>query len=320
MRINKDVLFAGGAALLLFGFSFVVSPFYTGGDQFFYRAVYELLGNSSANVFEDFETYREQTASSEPIYFIVAKMLSPFFAKDLVMSVFNGLLTYLIVEWLLRRRVCWPVVVVLLTNFYLFVIFFAAERLKFSMLLLLAANLFASKRYLFGAFSVLAHVQGVFLIASAAAAKIPRSFGGVLRGRLSSLSKGKIAVACIATILLFFLADHIVQKYDSYSDGENGLAAIFRPAVFLLMTFFYARRRYAEAFFVHMPIIIGAFLIGPNRLVMFSYCIFLYYALSVRRGLNFGVLVTSLYFSVQGVVFLKNIIYFGNGFFGVSGA
>lgn len=65
-----------------------------------------------------------------------------------------------------------------------------------------------------------------------------------------------------------------------------------------------------------IPLFMAVFLFGDERINILGYFIFLYYALFVRRGLNVGVLITSVYFAYASYGHLVRIFKYGNGFYG----
>ena len=60
--------------------------------------------------------------------------------------------------------------------------------------------------------------------------------------------------------------------------------------------------------------VIAVFMVGGDRVNIFGYFAFLYYGLQIRRGWNFGVLATSLYFTYSSIGFLINVFQLGDGF------
>ena len=80
------------------------------------------------------------------------------------------------------------------------------------------------------------------------------------------------------------------------------------------MTLIYSRKK-REIVFLYFPLFIAIFLIGGDRLNMFGYFIFLYYALQVNRGVNFGVIATSIYYLFKTYEFILNIFLYGEGFY-----
>ena len=67
---------------------------------------------------------------------------------------------------------------------------------------------------------------------------------------------------------------------------------------------------------IFFPLFIAVFLIGGERVNMIGYFVFLYYALPINKGFNFGVLLTSAYFLAASFGFTINIIEHGDGFYG----
>jgi hypothetical protein len=49
---------------------------------------------------------------------------------------------------------------------------------------------------------------------------------------------------------------------------------------------------------------------------MIAFIYFMYFGLRVNRGINFGVIFSSLYYGIKTVFFVYNIFLFNNGFAG----
>jgi hypothetical protein len=99
-----------------------------------------------------------------------------------------------------------------------------------------------------------------------------------------------------------------------YMALSGGVTDLVKPLIFTAFTLYYARHRRFEAVCMQAPIILAAFIVGGERIVLFSYFVFMLYGLQFRRGSNFGVYLFSTYFFVKGIIFINNIIIYGNGF------
>jgi hypothetical protein len=59
---------------------------------------------------------------------------------------------------------------------------------------------------------------------------------------------------------------------------------------------------------------IVSFILGGERINMYGYFIFLYYALPVNKGYNIDILVTAVFFLVKNYLFVASILSKGTGF------
>ncbi|WPP47391.1 hypothetical protein [Pseudomonas sp. AN-1] len=308
------------AALLAtawFALSLYILPYYTNGDQIAYRLVYEIAKNLSFS--DGFNTYTAVLGSKEPGYFILAYTFSPIIQKDWLIATANGILGYLLIASLLKRNASIIVALTLLPNFYIMVLLFSAERLKFGAILFFLAVISENKKRIISAIlAVLTHTQFMLLAASLLLSKTAQQ--GIEEKNKNTLKKytNHILAIATATITVFLLKDHIQGKLNFYSSANSGasLENLIKPIVFLLLTLFYAKKEKTQAALMHAPIIAASLVVGEDRIVIFSYFIFMLYSLKTNKGINIGVLATSFYFGVKGFLFLGNIINYGNGFHG----
>ena len=119
-------------------------------------------------------------------------------------------------------------------------------------------------------------------------------------------------------IVYFIMKDHIWNKFLHYANSNNYiLISIIKNLPFLLISLYYCKHNKNELFCLYCFIIIASFFVGSNRLIIFSYFIMLNYVLPYKKGFNFGILITTLYFMYKGFVFVTNILKYGDGF-GIS--
>ncbi|KMM81060.1 hypothetical protein [Pseudomonas deceptionensis] len=300
-------------ALPILFISLFIFPYFTAGDQEFYRSFYN--GVSELSFAEGFAFYKDSLGTSEPGYFLLSFLLSPFVPKDILFSVLNFVLFQQLFLWLLRNDVSRVLFPMLYLNFYLLVLAFSAERLKLSLLFFLIGFCASSLlRYLFLAASVISHVQVLILIASTQVRRLNAVLGALFQGRVGYGFLSLAFLTMLMLAILFVLRDHIASKLGAYYGVWGGPEAVLKPLLFTLLSVFYAQERKFEALLASLPLALCAYLIGEERIVIFSYFIFMFYALQVNRGLNVGVAITSLYFSYKGILFLSNVMFLGDGF------
>ena len=131
--------------LYTFFITFFLSQFYTWGDQEVYTVVYEDIRNLP--FLEAFGVYFYHISSIDIVHFLFIWLLGPFVAKNLLMAFMNSLLSIVIIKLLDTWKVSLVITsIILLTNFYLFVLYLAAERLKFGILFFLASLLVLQRK------------------------------------------------------------------------------------------------------------------------------------------------------------------------------
>lgn len=317
IKFKKKHVFPLVCAMFALIFSLIIFPFFQMGDQQYYRLFYKSVEHQSfSDLIYSFYTYRNTLGTSEPGYFLLVFFFSKIIEKDLLFSIINALFTYLVVNWMSIRQVRWFIIVLLLFNFYYIVLLFSAERLKISLVFLIIAThcSFFLKNTLF-AFSVLTHTQTSILLIS----YIYKKNLDLIK-KLFIYSKIKdmlllVLIVFLISITFFMLYEHVQAKLPYYTRPFS-LTHATKPLIFLVLSALYAKKDYRNLILSSSPIIIASLFIGSERLVIFSYAIFLYYALQYHRGLNLGVLLTGFYFLIKSIYFINNIIINGDGFYG----
>lgn len=298
--------------LAVFALSMIVGPYYVAGDQTYYREVYEKLETLSLT--EGYVYYYQRLMSFEYTHFFLSWVASKALGKDLFIAIVNSALACTALVLLRRWRVSIVVAALLvLTNYYFLVFYFAAERLKFGMLFLLLSFCFIEKRrlfYLFALIAVLSHVQ-VFVF------YVCIWFCLFLGSFKRLITSGRVSIRFLFTILVgggmvLIMTDQLLLKLSSYL-GVRSITESVQILAFLVLALGYSDDKY-ETVVMFTPLIIAVMIVGGSRINFFGYFLFLYYALRVRNGLNFGVILTSAYFLFASAGFITRIIKNGDGF------
>ncbi len=313
LRFSRSFCASFTAAAFVFLLSIVIMPLYTGGDQSVYRKVYEAL--PAFNLTKGFLFYSQSLTSTEFIHFFSSWVASRFVDKDLFIAFSNAILAYLAMSFFLKRKASIAIGFLLIaTNFYFLVLYFAAERLKFGFIFLALSviHIDSIKRFFgFAALAVISHVSIIIVYASIV-------FDPFVRQILKLFNTGKIRKTSLFILLFSFIPllmvqDQIIEKFYSYYD-ERSLAELGRIVVFFMLAFWYSDKK-SETIGLFIPLALAVFLLGGYRVNLFGYFVFLYYGLRFKGGWNFGVLTTSVYFAYSSMNFLVNIVQHGNGFF-----
>ncbi len=292
----------------VFFVSLFVASLYTDGDQILYKFFYETA--QYVNLREIILVQPALLSSREYTYGFLVWIFAHIGISHIVfIAFFNASLVYVLFNLFKKWNVHILIVIsFVLTNFYLFVLYFAAERLKFAVLFFILAllNTYSMKKTIFYSFlSVTSHAQ-MFVLYGAI-------FIGKLKVIFSLISKWQFLWLFMVAIGIFFLMQNqILLKLSSYSD-KGGLYSFYKSTIFMFLALYYAKNK-TEALMMYIVLFIVISFVGDIRVNIFSYFIFLYYGLHVNRGINAGIIITSLYYGVKSVFFLYNIVMYGNGF------
>lgn len=301
--------------LCVFIGSLVVFPWFQLGDQLAYRRFFEGVDGLSLGAAYDF--YQDSLGTREPGFFLFVFSIAKYFQKDLVMSLLNAALAYHVFRWLQKHNVSGWLYPLFLINFYMLVLFFSAERLKLSLLCFIWAGGSTGilRPVLFG-FSIITHVQVILLFAVAQVKQVMTASRSLAKLQVGTPFMYVAGAALMALAVLILLREHIESKLGYYTPAGGSVEVLAKPLVFSILAIYYSNGRKVEALLASLPLLAAAYFVGPERIVIFCYFVFLYYALPVRRGLNLGVLASTAYFAYHGVLFLDGIFRFGDGFAG----
>jgi len=313
-RVKTKTLCAVIVTIVAFLVSFDLSQNFINGDQYFYHLYYERLYNQS--IFDVYKITRESVSSGEPlsglIYWIGSNLS---IAKNIYFSVINSFLFTGLLILLIKYQAQWFVIILMQTNFYMFVLAFSAERLKLSYLVIIYAMIFLGKTQKILLVSVpFFHVQSMILYASI----LMRNVHDVLKNiMLNAKIKKKdfIYLSIILPIMLisayFFFAEYISTKLPIYLGfWLNGL---WKFPILAGIGIFTSKdkSKMASGLFI---LLIPTLLLGASRINIITFT-YIFYTLMLERRLSHPIFVSLLiYFSVQSINFVSNIYLHGDGF------
>lgn len=297
--------------IFTFIISITVGSFYISGDQVFYRQLYELF--SQANFIEAYLFYASQLNAVEFIYFFSSWLASKFIQKDIFFAFINCIMTWYFVQACKKIKI-YPYVVLALvtTNFYFYVLFFAAERLKFGFLFLFISFCVLStrKKIFFSLMAVIGHAQMLIIIASTAFSQFTRRM--LKKGSWYRIPKRSPLYILAGFFAVLFLFDYIAFKLPFYLKNGSVLS-IIKPLLFMLASM-YCSRQWKLIIPLFTPLILTSYIIGDERITIFAYFIFIYFSAQKHRGLNIPLLCFSTYFMLKSLIFIDNVINLGEGF------
>ena len=119
-----------------------------------------------------------------------------------------------------------------------------------------------------------------------------------------------VVVSILFLLLIIYLYDHILSKFLAYSNNATNnslLGNIWQTTIFMIGGIYYSKNR-LDTFLNFIFILICSSILGPERITMMSYFLFLFFALQYKNGLNFGIIFTTLYFSFKSIFFIQRIL------------
>jgi hypothetical protein len=298
------------------GLSLWFMPYYVDGDQVMYRYFYDT--REGVDLAVSYEDYGNLIGSQEPFYFALVTAFSGWCDKDLLMSLFNGMFGYFVGRGLALLDASKIVTALLAVNFYMVILFFSAERFKLGVLFISIAFMYRGlARYAAVVVAVMSHVQVLLVIVAQLVANAAKALPLLLRGRVERRVLWTVLGPVLGSVALVPVIEYTLNKLAYYHEGskETGAALLMKPVVFFALTAIYAGRERVAGLALQATILSATAVVGTERLVIFSYMIFMYYGLQVRRGVNAGVLLTCIYFAATGIVALSDTYYYGNAFY-----
>lgn len=308
---DRQDLAIGGLVCLL---TYVVSLYYTGGDQAGYGEAYRAVrGIDPALAFNIYERF---ISTVEFLHFVLVYIASNFLIdKNIFFSMLNGLFAIACVRAMRTMEVnIFLAMSFVFTNYYFYVCYFAAERLKIALLFFIVGIFTVSKlgRYFWYVLSIMSHVTVMLLLAG----RILQKVVILCRWRQGAQAKSvaELAFFVFAIFLsIYYFGDYAFWKFQQYYElADNNLRSAIPILVYVAISLYYAEKK-SEVFIDFIPIAL-AFTVLGSRINMFAYFAFLKYGLRVNYGINVGIASTSLYFAYKSALFLNTVFNTGQAF------
>lgn len=300
---------------LVFLITLFISPYYVSGDQEHYRAVYSEL--SYLPLSDGYHYYVKSLSSYEYVHFVLAWVASRYIEKDLFIAFSNAYAAYLILINLEKMRThLFISIFLVITNYYLFILYFSAERLKYGMIFFLLSIFYLKHQkllLLFSSLSIISHAQFIIIYAGFALNLLLKKL--FIFFKIGLLSIKILYLIALTSLIVALIFDQLYTKFIAYFEVRSSFADYWKMLVFFLLALWYCPKK-SSVIFIYIPLFVAVLFFGGERVNVLGYFFFIYYALGVNRGLNLGVLATSLYFAYQSIWFLMNIIKYGDGYYG----
>lgn len=298
----------------VFSFTYILSSYSIWGDHNLYRETYDSL--HGLEFAEAFINYSLKLTSTEIVHFLITWIGSNAdIDHDILMAFFNAILAY----YIFRLFSIWNVNIfisafVILTNFYLVALYIDLMRLKFGFIFLVLSMVYPKKSYYFAFLSIVSHSQ-MLIIYSVFVFKsfIFKVIDVVIKQKISKKSIFYLFVTLIVAIILYvIIGSQILSKVPEYYK-ERDVSVVLKSLLFCIVATFYSRNK-VDTIFIFLPILIASFILGGERINIIAYCLFLFVVLRHNRGVNFAVIVSSLYYFYQSINYIVNLIERGNGY------
>jgi|SRR5690625_196967 len=315
IKTRKIRIYSFLFGILGFLLSYYYGQYWVLGDQGSYISFYENV--KIFNIQEGLRFYRSVLGASEPVYFFIVYMVSPYIDKLVFFSFMNFLLAYFTAVSILKLNVKKWILLLFILNFYLVVLYTGAERLKVAAtFMIMGLNMKNNKlKILLLITAVLSHFQIALLIPAIFSNRIAEI---IKNGIYIFLSK-RIFLYVLILILfigLFFLyKEAITRKIIGRVDQYMGWQNLIKPGLLYVLTIIIHRGNFLNISISFFPTIVLAYYVGDFRITILAYFISVYFLMQINRGVNMGVVIPAIYFFYRGVVFLESIKIFGYGQF-----
>lgn len=301
---------------LIYWASYELSSHYLYGDQAHYRKFYSALAGT--NLGEVLKLQGAMLGGIEPFFGYTIWLGSNLgVAKDVWISAFNTLLAALMIVSLRRFRAGALFIFLALTNYYFLVLVTAAERLKFSYIVLFLIIL--SSGWIKAALVLVApmfHLQTLINYSSILAERLANiRFSRRVRRKTLILLPiiGSVGILAVLATLPTLLPSILLKATWYASKASSQLVEILNLLGLLVIGTVIATHR-ARFILALAPILVLAAVLGPQRLNMIGVVVFFHFFLKEGKGNRPILLLILAYFSVRSIAYIDMVISQGTGF------
>lgn len=307
---------------LIISLYFLISS-YDEGDQRVYRAMYDVFADTN------WKDVLKVSVSNVTGY----EILSPYILwlgsvlgvdKDIYITFLNLILLFLICRWLFSKGVNKCVILLVVTNFYLLVLFTSAERLKISYIFLILCVIQKNQRlmFFFAFLAIMSHMQSIILLVGIAIYFYTKEYGSSLIR--FKLNKNFLIILsfliALSFVVVFILGDALLKKGSGYSSrvSERDIT-IFLQALILYFSAYLLFWKNNAFNLMTTYFLICIFALGAGRVNMIYFTAVFFVLLSEDKlnklKLNtIPFLLILLFLSYKSIGYINNIIDYGNGF------
>lgn len=303
-------------SVVFFLYSFVLISNYTEGDQYHYRALYDALSN--VGFWDVLDVSRVYVNASDPLSFYILWGGSRLGVdKDIFISTANVVLLSCLYLLGRRYRVNYFIMLMLMSNFYIVVLMTGAERLKFAFIFIFLAVLVRWKygKLILLLSSVFSHLQSIILLVAGGAGYFAaRISENMRRGSLrKSVVLGGFLAALVGVVVVISVFDSVEAKAEAYM-GNAGVLELVQIALFFGAGLIFLKNK-IQFTITMFPLLVAAFILGGNRVNMIAVVLGVFLFWREGKANHPFMYAIMLYFSIKGLLFIENIMKYGNGFY-----
>jgi len=310
MNIKKIFFFKISIIVYIFLFSLYFLHIYTLGDQKAYISFWNNI--VEFNFIDGFSYYHAALSSYEIGYYSIVYLFSNILNldKNIFISLSNVVLAFLVFKFFIINKVDkFLAFIFVISNFYILVLYFSAERLKFAIIFLLLVLLIKSKN-LFYFFVPLSFHLSIAIIYVVTLSK------EIIYNLLKFKIKKQALIFIFGLFFMFVLFNiQIFYKISSYWDTYGGPFEWIKTFIFYILVLLYTPKiKIFEVSCIFLTLSLFSIIVGDIRVNMFSYIFFLYYFIIYERVKSIPFLAIYFYFMIKGLFFLYQILLYGDGF------
>ncbi len=316
MRLKKNIFLIILSIPILGPILYLLQSKYIAGDQGAYWKFYETISDAPLNKVSYLGYY--WLGAIEPIHLYVMWIGSILnIDKNLYVTIYNLLLVFGLFLFLQKNKVKILPQILIFGNFYISVLLFAAERLKFAYILIVYSQLVPviwSNFFLL--ISPLAHLQSTLILVLAYIGTLTEDLKKIITRltlRKRFIREGTF-FAVLLSILIFFSLNTLIFKIGGYiSLGLFSLSDFINFFGLFIVTFYLSKEKFKFSL-MYLPLIVPLILLGGFRINMVSFTISTFFIIKENKASNPIYLLILSYFFYKNFIFLDKIISTGSGF------
>ncbi len=293
-----------------FFISLLFTGFYIKGDQSIYIEFYE--ASKGLSFLETYILQISTMTSSDLGYSVLIWLFSDIVSKNIFISLSNAIFGVLLYKLLKKYNYPTWLYVGLILSFYMFVLFFAAERLKFAAIFVTIAFFYKSflSRSLIILFASFFHSQALFALALVIIYEVTRA------SFISNIFKLKnliifIFFSVIALTFALLSFEFIFERFIAYSSFE--FSNLVKPFVLGLISVTFMRDRFF-AISSTLFFLISCFVLGTDRIIMMQFIFVILFLNHNSKNQIFVLFILFSYLFLKNIDFIYKIIICGEGF------
>ncbi|MBO8244204.1 hypothetical protein HA145_06905 [Prochlorococcus marinus XMU1411] len=317
MRLNKNIFWIILSIPIIAPILYFLQSRYTGGDQgaywIFYEAVSDVgflkvpfLGYYWLNAIEPIHLY---------LMWIGSAVLN--IDKNLYVTIYNLVLVFGLYLFFQKEKVKVLPQILIFGNFYISVLLFAAERLKFAYILYIYAQLVPTNlTYLLILISPFAHLQSLVIVVSSYLGRLSEDLKKIFYKFTirKNFIKDLIIFATIMSAFILFALQTFIYKIINYiSLGLFSLNDFINFVILFTVPFLLIKEKFKFSL-MYLPLIIPLIVLGGFRVNMISFTIASFFIIKEKKSSSPLYLLILSYFFYKNILFIDKILTYGTGF------